>query len=228
MILSNTQRLILCGILVVVIILIYYGNLSNYVTFDFFNQQKLILQHFVHDHYLLSVLLFILCYTITIALSIPGAATLSLIGGFLFNVIPGIFYIVLGATSGAILACLSVRYLIGSWLQNRYKDSLIAFNKELESSGIYYLLSLRLIPVIPFFVVNILTGLTRIPLKTFIWTTVVGIIPAAFVFSFAGQQLQTIESPSDILSPPILIALFLLAALALLPVITKRFFKQRA
>lgn len=220
-------RSMICICLIITFFIAYYFDISHYLNLDFFKQQKIILLDFVHNHYPLAALFFIGTYTITIACSFPSAATLSLIGGFLFNVIPGIFYILLGATSGAVLSFLNARYLIGSWFQHRYQKPLASFNTELDQCGIYYLLSLRLIPVIPFFVANMMVGLTKIPLKTFIWTTVLGIIPSTFIFCFAGQQLQTIESVRDVLSTPMLSALFLLGVLALIPVYIKKIFKNR-
>jgi uncharacterized membrane protein YdjX (TVP38/TMEM64 family) len=161
-------------------------------------------------------------YVLATALSLPGAIILTLAGGFLFGVAAGTFYVNIGATMGAILAFLSARYLLGDRLQEKYAKQLETFNREMDRNGTSYLLTLRLIPVFPFFLINFLSGLTKIRLWTFLWTTWLGIIPGTVVFAFAGQQLGSISSPADILSKNVIIAFLVLALFTLVPVILKR------
>jgi len=176
----------------------------------------------VTAHPLLSAVVFVGAYLVVTALSIPGAAVMTLAGGFLFGTVLGTAYVNLGATSGAILAFLSARYVIGDSVQRRYAAQLETFNRELERNGHLYLLTLRLIPVFPFFLINFLSGLTRIPLWTFVWTTALGIVPGSLVYTFAGSQLATIRSTGDVLSGRMLLALALLGLLALAPVAVQR------
>jgi uncharacterized membrane protein YdjX (TVP38/TMEM64 family) len=160
-----------------------------------------------------------------VALSIPGAVIFSLAAGFLFG-FWGVLYVNIGATIGAIIAFLVARYLIGDWLQKRYANRLASFNREIEENGYNYLLMLRLIPVFPFFLVNIFAGITRIPLLTYAWTTIVGIAPASFVFIYAGCQLGNIDKPGDILTWQILLVFVLFGLLALIPVFLKKLMKD--
>jgi uncharacterized membrane protein YdjX (TVP38/TMEM64 family) len=161
-------------------------------------------------------------YIAAVALNVPGAAILTMAGGFLFGTALTVLYANVGATTGAVLAFLLARYLLGEWVQSRYRTQLAGFNSEIERNGSKYLLTLRLIPVFPFFLINFLSGLTTIPLRTFAWTTSLGIIPAAAVFGFAGQQIGTISSAGEILSPKVIIAFTLLALLALIPALISR------
>jgi len=173
------------------------------------------------------VLSFIAVYVLVTALSIPGAVILTLAGGFLFCTAAGVIYIDAGATAGAACAFLSARYLLGNRLQQKYGGQLEKFNKEMDLNGANYLLTLRLIPVFPFFLINFLAGLTNVPLRTFLWTTCLGIIPGTAVFAFAGQQLGSLNSPADILSRKVIAAFAALGLLALAPAVWKRMRKEK-
>jgi uncharacterized membrane protein YdjX (TVP38/TMEM64 family) len=117
---------------------------------------------------------------------------------------------------------------VGTGIQEKYQSQLKKFNEELEKNGTSYLLTLRLIPAFPFFLINFLSGLTTIPVKTFIWTTSLGIIPGTAVFAYAGRQLGSINSASEILSLNVLSAFAILALFTLIPVIMKRIKAGRA
>lgn len=199
------------------IVALRYSPWGSLLTFENLKAHRESLAVFVRDHYVLSVIAFIAVYIGGVAFSVPGAVILTISGGFLFGTIAGTVFVNIGATAGAALAFLSARYLLGARLQERYRDQLRTFNNELEQNGARYLLTLRLIPVFPFFLINFLSGLTTIPIRTFIWTTSLGITPASAVFAYAGRRIGEIQSPSDILSKGMVIALLLLALLALLP-----------
>ena len=173
---------------------------------------------FVDAHYALSALAYVIVYVAAVALSMPGAAVLTLAGGFAFGAVAGTLLVNVGATAGAALVFLAARYLLGGWVQKRYGERLAAFNAEIERNGARYLLTLRLIPLFPFFLINLMAGLTTVRFTTFVWTTAAGIIPGSFVYAYAGSRLSVIDSPADIVSWKVLSALVLLGALALVPV----------
>ena len=216
---KHKNKIILLLLIITVIILIRGMGWHRHLTFENLKGNKDYLQQIVTRYYALSAVIFILLYIIVTGLSVPGATILTLSGGFLFGAIFGTIYVNIGATTGATLAFLFSRYLIGDWVQKRHMEKLARFNKELEVNGYGYLLTLRFIPLFPFFLINIFAGLTKISLKTFIWTTSVGILPGSFVYAFAGSQLTHIESPKDILSGKIILAFVLLGIFAILPVI---------
>ena len=207
---------------VIALLLGYYFFLAEHLTFAAIKAHQQQLQAFVASHYVLAIAAYVLSYTLVAALSLPIAALFTLLGGALFGVALGTLYAVIGATSGATLSFLGVRYLFGEQLQQRYEKQLAHFNKELEQQGIFYLLSLRLFAVIPFFLINILAGLTNVSVRTFVLTTLVGIIPGAFVYAYAGQRLASLESMKDIVSPQVIIAFVLLGLLALVPVLIRK------
>ena len=157
---------------------------------------------------------FFLLYVAVTGLSIPGAAIMTLVAGALFGVVVGTLIVSFASTMGATLAFLSSRYLLRDWVQGKFGERLRAVDDGLEKDGAFYLFTLRLIPVFPFFVINLLMGLTRIKTGTFFWVSQIGMLPATIVFVNAGTQISRIDSTAGLLSPT-LIASFV--ALALFP-----------
>lgn len=161
---------------------------------------------------------FFLLYVAVTGLSIPGAAIMSLVAGALFGVVIGTVIVSFASTIGATLAFLSARYLLRDWVQARFGERLRAIDDGLEKDGAFYLFTLRLIPIFPFFVINLLMGLTRIKTPTFFWVSQLGMLPATITFVNAGTQISRIESTAGLLSPT-LIASFV--ALAFFPWVAK-------
>ena len=157
---------------------------------------------------------FFLLYVAVTGLSIPGAAIMTLIAGALFGVLIGTIIVSFASTMGATLAFLSARFVLRDWVQGKFGERLRAIDEGLEKDGAFYLFTLRLIPVFPFFVINLLMGLTRIKTGTFFWVSQIGMLPATIVFVNAGTQISRIDSTAGLLSPT-LIASFV--ALALFP-----------
>jgi uncharacterized membrane protein YdjX (TVP38/TMEM64 family) len=212
------QMVLLCLLLTIVVVLEISGA-NTYLTLENLKRYQYNIEQIVVHHYVLSVLFYISLYIASTALAIPGGLVLSLAGGLFFHTWPGVIYVNIGATVGAILAFFFARYILGDWVQKRYSMQLQSFNDEFANNGHIYLLSVRLIPVFPFFLINLLSGLTRVRLKTFVWTTSLGILPASLIYTFAGSRVGNVTSPRDILSRPMLSALILLAMLVLVPVL---------
>jgi len=192
-------------------------DLGRFLTLDALkaNRQSLVAYHAAHRA--AAVAVFMAIYIVQTTLSLPGAAVLSLAAGAIFGSIMGTAYAVCAATIGATLAFLVTRYLLRDAIQNRFGPRLEALNRELETRGFNYLLFLRLVPLFPFFLINLAAGLTRLPLRTFVLGTVIGIIPGGFVYVNAGASLATITSLSGIASPRVLGSFALLGLFALLP-----------
>lgn len=216
------KKILLLVIIVGIIVGISISGLGDYLTFVNLKENRGYLHDIVDKNYLLSVILFIVIYIVVVGLSIPVASIVTLGGGFLFGTILTTIYVNIGATIGATIAFLVSRYLLGNWIQARYHNKLQKFNREIEVNGYRYLLTLRLIALFPFYLINIMAGVTKTPIRTYIWTTSVGIIPGTLVYAFAGSRLNLIESPKDIFSTQILLAFALLALLPLLPMVIKK------
>ncbi len=214
-------KIALFALLIAVVLLLRFTVFGEYITFEKVKENSGILWRYVEAHYFRAVLIFIVLY-ISTAFFVPGTLMLTITGGFLFGVLPGTLYATLGALTGASLAFLTSRYLAGNWVQERYRFHLLWLNEEIRRNGPVYLISLRVIPVVPFFLVNFLAGLTRTSYWTFLWTTFAGMLPGSVVYSFAGQQLRTVTSLEDIFSPGFVLALVVMTLLLLGPILWKR------
>jgi pyruvate/2-oxoglutarate dehydrogenase complex dihydrolipoamide dehydrogenase (E3) component/uncharacterized membrane protein YdjX (TVP38/TMEM64 family) len=168
---------------------------------------------------LVAALGFLLLYIAVAGASLPGAAILTLAGGAVFGLVEGALLVSFGSSIGATLAFLASRFLFRDSLQSRYGDRLAGFNEGIAREGAFYLFTLRLVPVVPFFLVNLLAGLTTLPARTFYWVSQVGMLPGTIAYVFAGTQLARIDSLRGILSPG-LIAAF--AVLGLMPLLMRR------
>ncbi|MCP3891732.1 MAG: FAD-dependent oxidoreductase [Desulfobulbaceae bacterium] len=173
-----------------------------------------------------SVVFFIL-YVVVTALSLPGAAIMTLAGGGVFGLVWGFFLISFASTIGATLAFLVSRYLLRESVQNRFGDKLAAINKGVEEEGPFYLFTLRLVPIFPFFLINILMGLTPIKTFTYYWVSQVGMIAGTLVYVNAGIQLAKIEGLGGILSPGLLFSFVLLGIFPLVAKKTTEAIKKR-
>ena len=207
---------ILAAVVVGLFFLVKATPLGSYV--QSIEENRAAFKQQVAENYTLSVALYILLYVVVVALSIPGATVLSILGGFFFGPVLGTLYINAGATAGALIVCLAARFFLGDMIQNRYGERLERFNGEIAANGSNYMLTLRFIPVFPFFMINLFAGVTRLPLWTFVWTTALGIIPGSAVFAYSGHALATVSGfPTELL-----IALVLLGLLSLLPVVVRK------
>ena len=148
-------------------------------------------------------------------------------GGFLFGSILGTLFVNIGATTGATLAFLAARYLLRDWVEEKFGDHIEHMLVDFSKNAFSYLMTLRLIPAFPFFLVNLVSGFTRVNLGTYILATSIGIIPGSFIFAFAGRQLGAINSLEEIASPPVLMALTLLGLLTLMPIVYRKFVEKR-
>lgn len=219
------RRFLIGLIFLVVFAAVHLSGIRRYLTLEMLKVKSDLLREYVHASYARAVLGYIALYIVVVACSLPAAAMLTVAGGYLFGTIPGVLYANVGATIGAIIAFFAVRYAIGRFIQQRYAVQLVQFNEEFKKRGALYLLSVHLVAIIPFVLINILAGLTKVSLWTFVWTTSVGILPGSLIFSFAGQQLHELSSLREIVTLRVFIAFLLIALLALTPTIFKRLMK---
>jgi uncharacterized membrane protein YdjX (TVP38/TMEM64 family) len=208
--------------------LFFFLDLDRFLTLESLKDNRQLLQRYYAEHALLVVAAFMAIYIIQTGLALPGATILSLAAGAVFGPWLGTLYAVTAASIGATVAFLMTRYLLRDAVINRFGDKLETINTELEHRGLNYLLFLRLIPAFPFFLINLAAGLTRLPLRTFVLGTFLGIIPGGFVYVNAGAGLASITSRSDIASPRVLVSFALLGLFALLPALYAKFNLKRS
>lgn len=168
---------------------------------------------------ILASCLFFVFYVVVTALSLPGAVLMTLVAGAVFGLIWGFVLVSFASTIGATLAFLVARYLLRESVQQKFGERLGAINRGIEREGAFYLFTLRLVPIFPFFLINILMGLTPITTLTFYWVSQLGMLPGTLVYMNAGTQLGQIETVSNILSPDLLLSF---ALLGIFPLIAKR------
>ncbi|CCO45032.1 putative mercuric reductase [Vibrio nigripulchritudo SOn1] len=201
------------------IVLWFSLDLGRFLTLETAKQQQEQLSSLIQDNPLLSSVSYFVIYVIVTALSLPGAAIMTLLGGALFGFGWGLLLVSFASSVGATLAFLFSRFLLRDWVQSKFGDRLSAINEGVEKQGKFYLFTLRLIPVFPFFVVNLLMGLTPIKARDFYWVSQLGMLAGTAVYVNAGTQLAEIDSLAGIISPPILLSFVLLG---LFPLIAKK------
>jgi len=216
---DNKKRLLI-GMLVILIGSFFYFDLSQYLDLDYFKSQQEAISNFYSENPYYSAGFFIGIYIIVTALSLPGAAVMTLAGGAIFGLIEGTIWVSFASTIGATLAFLVSRTLLRETVQNKFSDSLKSINSGIEKEGAFYLFGLRLVPLFPFFVINLVMGLTPIKTRQFFFISQLGMLPGTIVFVYAGTQLGQIDSLSGILSPGLL---FAFALLGTFPILAKRF-----
>lgn len=210
------------SIILIMIVCAWYLGLQDYVNLDTIKSQRSELLNIVSDRPYISILAFVSMYIISVALSLPIATVLTLLGGFLFGRWLGTFLIVISATMGASILFLAAKSAIGTTLRQKAGPLYKKIESNMNQNAIGYLLFMRLVPIFPFFLVNIVPALFNIRLTPYLATTFFGIIPGTFVYANVGRELGTIESLSDLISTKTLIAFTLLGLFALLPVIIKQ------
>ncbi len=191
-------------------------DLSQYLNFAYLKANQLRFIDYYHARPLLVLGSFFVLYVISTALSIPGATLLTLLGGAVFGFTTGLLIISFASTIGATLAFLVSRFLLRDTLEAHFGEQLKKINAGIEKEGAFYLFTLRLVPLFPFFIINLLMGLTRIKTWTFYWVSQIGMLLGTMVYVNAGTQLGQLQSPSGILSPELILSFSLLGIFPLL------------
>ena len=217
-----TKLLILALFVGGVIAFFAFGG-QKYLNLETLKANRDALIQYAEQHYALALLIGFLIYTVSTALSLPGGLILSLAVGLVFGRWAGTVLIVFAATLGATLVFLAARYLFANMARKKIGGLAQKINVGFTKDAFNYLLFLRLVPLFPFWLVNLAPAFTNVSLKTYVSATAIGILPGTFVFANLGQNLGRISSTKDLLTPPILGAFVLLGVFALIPVLYKKF-----
>ena len=215
----KSSRILLLAIIALLIVGFFAFDLGQYFSLDYFKSKQAEIEAFYRANPGQTALVFFLVYVAVTGLSLPGAAIMTLVAGAIFGVLWGTVIVSFASTIGATLAFLASRFLFRDLVQKRFGRSLVAVNRGVEKDGVFYLFTLRLVPAFPFFVINLVMGLTPIGALTFFLVSQVGMLAGTIVYVNAGTQLAQIQSLSGILSPG-LIASFTL--LGVFPLIAKK------
>ncbi len=220
-----SQKIIRFAPLILLIALMgaaFHFNLHEYVSLEKIQAQKESFLNYVEKQPVLAPLIFMGLYTAAVALSLPIATFLTLLGGFLFGLVQGTLFVVTAATIGASIIFIIAKTSLGNSLRERAGSFYKKIEGNMKENAVGYLLFMRLVPIFPFVLVNIAPALFNVPLRTFAWTTFVGIIPGSAAFVYFGKQLGEIDKVSDLVSIEMLIAFGILGVFALIPTLYKQ------
>ena len=216
----NKRKLVVLVVIAALVVAFFALDLRQYLTLDYIKGRQAVLAGYVQEHPLQTAAAYFGVYVAVTGLSLPGAAVLTLLGGAVFGLLWGTLIVSFASSIGATLAFLASRFLLRDWVQARFGKFLKPVDEGVRKEGAFYLFALRLVPAFPFFVVNLVMGLTAIPVRTFYWVSQVGMLAGTLAYVYAGTQLASISSARDIVSPGLLSAFVLLG---LFPVIAKKF-----
>ncbi|AMG04737.1 TVP38/TMEM64 family protein [Vibrio mimicus] len=212
------NRKLIIALILIAIAALLVTQFSQYLTLEVAKAKQAELASYIDAHLLQAALIYFVVYVLLTAFSIPGATVVTLLGAALFGFWLSLLLASFASTIGATLAFLSSRFLLRDWVQSKFAEKLLTINQGVERDGAFYLLSLRLIPVFPFFLINLVMGLTPISTWRYYWVSQLGMLPGTAVYLNAGTQLAEISSLGEIISLPVLASFVLLGVF---PIIVK-------
>lgn len=191
---SNNQKLLLLAAIVVAFLMGVY-LFKSYLNFDYLVEKEVQLKELYANQPALFMIIAFVLYVVAAGLSIPGGATLlTLVYAWFFGFVPALILVSFASTTGALVAFLTSRYILRDWIQNRFGKRIKAINEAFEKDGIFYLFLMRLIPAFPFYIVNLLMGVTQIKARTFWWVSQLGMLAGTSVFVYAGSIVPKLET----------------------------------
>lgn len=213
---KNKSKLILFILILIIIGTFYFSGISEYLTFKTIQENLEKIKNYRVLYPYKTLFFFTSAYVLITSLSIPGAIVLTLLAGAIFGVVPGTLIVSLASCIGADVAFIMSRYLFEDFIMNHFRKSFQKMDKKFKENGKTYLFAIRLIPVSPFVVVNFVMALTSIRLWQYTWITYLAMLPGTFIYVYAGRKISEIQSPSEILTWPVVLILTLLGILPLI------------
>jgi pyruvate/2-oxoglutarate dehydrogenase complex dihydrolipoamide dehydrogenase (E3) component/uncharacterized membrane protein YdjX (TVP38/TMEM64 family) len=205
-------RLFVLAIIVAGIAAFFLLDLRQYFSLEYFQAKRAVLEGYLQAKPFETAAVFFAVYVVVTGLSLPGAAILTLVAGALFGLLWGVVIVSFASTLGATLAFLASRYLLRDWVQAKFGDKLKTINAGVEKEGAFYLFALRLVPAFPFFLINLVMGLTKMPTRTYFWVSQVGMLAGTIVYVYAGTQLGQFKISAGLVAAFVILGLFPLVA----------------
>jgi len=213
------KKLLLVAVIIGIVVVCWLLNLGRYLSLSYVKTSLDGFKTLYAEHRVLVILIYFFIYVIAASLSLPGAVILTIAGGALFGLLTGTLIVSFASTIGATLACFVARFLLRDWVQGKFGDRVLKINEGIEREGAFYLFALRLIPVFPFWIINLVMGLTKMPLWRFYWVSQLGMLVGTIVYVNAGKELARIDSLKGIVSPSLITSFVLLG---FFPIAVKR------
>jgi dihydrolipoamide dehydrogenase len=218
----DKKKLALAAVIVAAIAAFFVFDLKQYLTLEFFQASRAKIDAYYAAHPLTTIAIYFAVYIAVTALSLPGAAIMTLAGGAIFGLVVGTIVVSFASSIGATLAFLAARFLLRDWVQRRFGERLAAINEGVAKEGAFYLFALRLVPVFPFWLINLAMALTPIRAATFYWVSQLGMLAGTVVFVYAGTQLGQFRLTTGLVVAFVLLGIFPLAAKRVLAAIKSR------
>ena len=210
-------------VLIVALVAAFFAlDLKQYISIEFFQSQRAAIEGYFHENPVQTGIIFFLVYVAVTGLSLPGAAILTLVAGAIFGLVWGVVIVSFASSIGATLAFLASRYLLRDWVQAKFADKLKPINEGIEREGAFYLFALRLVPAFPFFVINLVMGLTPIRTWTFYWVSQVGMFAGTVAYVYAGTQLGQFKISAGLIAAFVILGIFPIVAKKVLDAIKAR------
>jgi len=206
----NFKKIILISTVLILFSSYFYFDLGNFLSLGYIKESQNSFQSHYLENPITTLLIFFIIYTLITAVSFPGAAVLTLLAGALFGIVVGTIVVSFASTIGATIAMLFSRYMFHDYVKEKLKKSYKKINDGIKKEGAFYLFTLRLVPIFPFFLINIAMGLTNMKLWTYYWISQIGMFAGTIVYVNAGSQLSNINSLSGILSFNIIVSFVIL------------------
>jgi uncharacterized membrane protein YdjX (TVP38/TMEM64 family) len=213
------KKILILIVIVGLIVAVKVLNLDQYLTLSYLKGSLDKFKTLYENHRVMVIAGYFVVYVLTTSLSLPGASPLGIAGGALFGFWTATIVVSFASTIGATLSCSISRFLLRDWIHKKFGDKIAKVNEGIEKEGAFYLFSLRLIPVFPFWMINLVMGLTKMPLPKFYWVSQIGMLPGTMVFVNAGKELGKIDSLKGILSPGLIISF---ALIGIFPIVIKK------
>jgi uncharacterized membrane protein YdjX (TVP38/TMEM64 family) len=224
---NRKKKIVILVIVISLIVAFKVFNLGQYLTLSYLKESLDKFKNLYEKHRVLVIAGYFIIYVLTTSLSLPGASPLGMAGGALFGFWVATLVVSFASTIGATLACFVSRYLLRDWIQRKFSDRIAKVNEGIEKEGAFYLFTLRLIPLFPFWMINLVMGLTKMSLLKFYWVSQVAMLPGTMVYVNAGKELAKIESVKGIFSPSLIISF---ALIGIFPIAVKKlvaFYRKR-
>jgi uncharacterized membrane protein YdjX (TVP38/TMEM64 family) len=216
----NLIKKVLVASFVIALIATFWAlGLGRYLTISYLRDSMGAFAVLYAEHRVSVLTIYFVIYVLATSLSLPGAVVLTIAGGALFGFLMGTLIVSFASSIGATLACLFARFVLRDWVQNRFRAKIAKINEGMEKEGAFYLFTMRLVPVFPFWIINLVMGLTKMPLWRFYWVSQLGMLAGTMVYVNAGKQIAQIDSLKGILSPGLIVSFTLLGVF---PILTKR------
>ena len=207
---KTVKKIAIAFVIILFLIAFQVFDLGQYLTLSYIKESQAKFEALYAEHPAMVIVSYMILYILATSFSLPGAAILTLAGGALFGLLTGTVIVSFASTIGATIACFFSRFLLRDWIQGKFADRIQKVNEGIAKEGAFYLFTLRLLPVFPFWMINILMGLTTMPLFKFYWVSQLGMLPGTLVYVNAGKELAQIDSPGGILSPGLLFSFVLI------------------